>query len=127
VALSPKEVAAWATFMDGVYGPAGRRTEFSRNANRLAQERSPYWNRPVELVARAAEASVYELLLRRGARSDYLVGADVESEKRDRLKRPIREYPIGAERAALADALQDLIRSMEARLISPLPDSSSQE
>jgi hypothetical protein len=114
--LSPAEAEAWAAFMGAIYSQSGQRTDFVRHAYRLAEERGNYWNRPVELAARAAEASIFCLLTRRGARSDYLVSDDVDRETRDRLKRPIREYPAGAEREAVTDLVLSLVRSMARRL-----------
>jgi len=96
-------------------GANERDTAFYKQAKRLDKNRSvPYWATTRELFARAGAAYVFDQLVAKGVRSDYLVyGADEQRYANHPLGNP---NPMGSDRRVLAEHFNKLIAEYRLRL-----------
>jgi hypothetical protein len=88
-----------------------RSTLYAEEARKLCGKSGEYWIRPTEMFARAFEATVFDRLAERGARSDYLVHG-VEEDRFVGPRYKGNPYPVGAERTAIREAVAGLMDEM---------------
>lgn len=97
--------------VDGDFGRVN--SDYLTEAAKLSGHRADgYWLRPTEMGARAFEASVFDRLAERGARDDYLVHGVEGDRYADPMEHKGNPYPAGAERKAIAEAMERLVRAM---------------
>lgn len=89
-----------------------RPTDYMVEAGKLCGKGGDYWKRPTETFARAFEATVFDALAARGARSDYLVHGVEGDRYADGDVYKGNPYPAGEERERIRKAVLDVIDAM---------------
>lgn len=91
------------------------RTNYVSEASALCGKSGEYWLRPTEMFARAFETTVFDRIIERGSRSDYLVHGCEADRYANRERYKGNPYPVGDERKAITAEIGKLTDAVAVR------------